>query len=585
MTSSRSFELHVRQRQPQGLVDLTTLVVNGNGHVSQVFEDEIDVSWPLELHIARPDRSEPRGELRVGREVKLILNPGRATADVTIGPMREEFGEVVITFRETDPSDPSVFEELCALRLRVAATESTQSLYEQLVSELESIQAGLARDVDGQSSIHVGSRSGKTLHPEDTYQLLQTAFGRLSKALTRIDLQPSHAITQREERRQYVPGDRISAATIASLAHDPDVEFENGQIVAIGKIRTRRPHVSFDIPEHRILRGGLDDLACRARRVARHCQRCALLLEEEKVRWGSERHAGASIFDIDYAPRIAQYEQIAASAEILAERFTKLRKRTSVLESVSSAPARPTPLLLHGNGYRQAYAALRAVQRVATIDISGDEFRIRLRSLSKLYEYWCYLTTVAWFAKRFPSRQRKHVRTNDRPDLEPGLSHSFRLDPSRRIEVHYEPEILPWSNTKQRRGGPDPHRFRATLSDAPLRPDILVEIRDEDRPPVALVLDAKSTTLFDRSKVFAPTDYRSRVIDAATGTQPIRQVFFLHRDEQSELIENVPGYLSGTRGNAYSSIIGAAVYLPWQRAMLDTVLERFLAVNGIESAR
>jgi hypothetical protein len=103
-----------------------------------------------------------------------------------------------------------------------------------------------------------------------------------------------------------------------------------------------------------------------------------------------------------------------------------------------------------------------------------------------------------------------------------------------------------------------------------------VELNAPDQAPIAMVLDAKSTTRFDRDSLWKPSDYRSRVVDPVSGTQPIRQVFFLHRDERSGTLENIPGYLRGNRMGRTASLIGAVACLPWAGRDLTQILRRFL---------
>ncbi|MFQ5653855.1 MAG: hypothetical protein ACE5GW_03875, partial [Planctomycetota bacterium] len=89
---------------------------------------------------------------------------------------------------------------------------------------------------------------------------------------------------------------------------------------------------------------------------------------------------------------------------------------------------------------------------------------------------------------------------------------------------------------------------------------------------------SKAVVHFDRKRLWDATDYRTRVFDPRTGHQPVRQVFFLHRDTTAAPLESLPGYLDGSLGDRSSSVLGAVAFLPERLEAVRRLIERFLAL-------
>lgn len=573
-------ELTLRQHDRE----LVRVRIARSGEPVRVFvPTAVSSTAPLALSVVRTAAVALRGEIRIGDELHLVVKPGQVSASTTIPPLREDFGEVVLQYRELDPEDLDAVAVLCEVCFEVDAPKAIQTLYERLVADLERVHLGLAREVMGRTrhAAGFGRNDPQLARPEEHCQALETVLDRLDPALARIQRQPVHAITRDVVRDRWRPGDRLAADATRTLLQEPDTVVIDGRLRQVGRIRVRRSRPSLDVPEHRILRHELEDLGRRALRIVRHCTRCIEQLGEEQRRWGGARADGSSVFQVEHLPRVRRYERLAGQASALADRFARLRFRSDFLDGAGPArtPLRPTPLFLNGPGYREAYRALRDGRRSAAPLVSGDEFRIHFRSLSRLFEYWCFIEVVerlrTWLGKSAPGDEYEVIDDTYRPDLRPGQSFRFDLADGGRVIVHYEPDIVPvdWA-------GSGHHRFRATLSTAPLRPDVLVEVERPDEPPIALVLDAKSTSRFENEALWRPTDYRARIFDPQTGTLPVRQVFFVHRDQAAPDLENLPGYLAGTRSGRDASIIGAVACLPWSRNRLAQVLRRFLLTHA-----
>jgi hypothetical protein len=215
--------------------------------------------------------------------------------------------------------------------------------------------------------------------------------------------------------------------------------------------------------------------------------------------------------------------------------------------------------------------------------VDGNSIRIKYRNLATLYECWCFLRTVAYLRQRLGSpRGSADISVVDkiyRPDLKSGQSFTFPLTRGRTVVVTYEPDIYPWRQAL-RRGD----RLGASLTGEPLRPDITIEVREQDAPGAILVLDAKSTDSFTVARFRELTDYARLVFDPRTGRQPIRQVFLLHRSRGQAPVTNIPEYLQGRQIAGDVNILGAVPCGPERvnqtPAGLAQLIERFLDTCG-----
>ena len=104
------------------------------------------------------------------------------------------------------------------------------------------------------------------------------------------------------------------------------------------------------------------------------------------------------------------------------------------------------------------------------------------------------------------------------------------------LQVTYEPSILPWRQAKA-----EGLRYRCHAHEAnPLRPDIFVEFLHGHEVVAAMVMDAKATTRFSMQKIREMSDYARQIFELPSGRQPVRRVYILHRDADSDYISNLP---------------------------------------------
>lgn len=577
MTSSSSYELILRQGgKVLGAVAAPEIDPAAEASAGA----ELDGTRSFEVMIRRP-RAGTFGCLRLGDTILLSLPPSVTERSIEFAPIRDDFGDAAFTFAEHGEDEEAPARVLLTLWAMVRAEPIVEELYETLISELERVHAGLAQDVLGRTTHRRGAGRGVPLDPGETLRRLTEIASTLDRALDEIATQPSVSLDRRTERAIWRPKDIIPAGRLGDLAREVGTVFDNGRVVAVARARVLRTHISTDLPEHRQIREGLLHLARRSRLLALHCERAADTYEVERGRWGRTLDGNPSVFDVRFLPRVRALRSWALAAQELSRSADQLLRRHRFVSSSSAARTRlePTPLFLSRPGYREAYHALRSAQAIGEVTLLGDDFRVRYRRLSELYEYWTFVRAVSFIRERAdvgPPEPKDAFSVIDdvyRPELQPGQSFRFPWTSGRFITVTYEPEFPPvWDS--------GPARFRATLGTGTLRPDITIEVVRPGEPPTVLVLDAKSHREFTHDTFWEVTDYRTRICDPTTGHQPVRQVVLLHRDTRRPHSFNLPGYLEGRVGDRTSSVLGAVCLLPDRQTSARRVIERFLAVFG-----
>ncbi len=582
MTSSISYELAVRQRGR-----LLGAVAAGeiDPHAQAAAAEEAQADAPLAVRVLRPAGARTLGRVRVGDAVLCVLQPGQTTIEAPTDALREEYGEARIVYEEAAPEDPGTGHPLLELSLALRARPDIEALYERLVSDLEAVHAGLAQDVLSRTTHRaaLGRALAAPIRPEADVGRLERLCDALARALARIGPQPSTALVRETRRARWRPGDLLRPAAVGLTVRESGTVVVEGRVRALGRVRIDRTRTTTDTPEHRHLREGARRLEARSRALARHCRRMADLYMADRARWGRDRDAESSVFAKRALPRVRVLEGFEERALSLAGRFRRLVDEHEFVAAAGPARSRlaPTPIFVNRPGYREAYAALREAEGVAGALVGGEEVRLRYRQLSTLFEYWCFVKVVEIVRQQpgmgapEPNDAIEVIDDVYRPELAPGQSFRFPFGKGRLVTVSYEPDFPPPDRRSE-----VPHPFRAALSDAPLRPDVTLRLDREGEPPAILVLDAKSQGRFDPRTLWETTDYRTRIFDPATGHQPVRQVFLLHRDAQAPPLVNLPGYLDERTGDRRSSILGAIPFLPDRTETARRVVERFLAIFG-----
>lgn len=564
-SSTSSVELAVWQRGRRlGSVTLSPFDDEVEGHI----ETAVSAEHPIDLAIASPVAC----DLRIGaRTLAVVAAGGGRIANL---PLRDLFGEIEIRADLRDDGDGPP--RSCRLQIFVEGLSATVAAYETLMADLERLQPRLLREVGGPLTLQRG-RELRSVDPAEEARRLKDWVARFSAALARIEARPFETLAALTMHKPWRPGD-VLASDIADVLTADGTRLRGRQLAAIGTVPIRELHRSLDVPEHRHLHLGVDQLRTRARALRGWCTRVLDAYEVDRQRWGGRED---SVDEQRNGPRrilLRTHVKTATTAEKL---LIELAARSRVLREAPAAAGalRPTPLWLSRPDYRQAFDVLRELHLHGGGALVGDEFRIQLRGLDQLFEYWCFARTLlavaAAVGRAVDSTMFELIDDVYRPDLRPGLVVRFARDDGARIAVAYEPGFPAAGRHPGGRDVPGP--FRSVLGTGDLRPDIVVRLDAPGEPARLLVLDAKNKTSFGTDALFEASDYRSRIVDPVTGLQPARWMVFLHRDATRPLLENVTGLLAGQRGDRESWYLAGICVLPDQAERLGTLVQRFLA--------
>jgi len=582
----------------------------GVGHEVRhaVAEHELDGSG-LVVEVRRGGATTSALRVHLGDEVVLDLPRGSTEGTVACETLSGEYGEVVFTCEQVggngsgddDADESKVLIELAAF---VRAPRRVIYLQEAVVEDIERAHEALALDIVSRTTHRRGAagRLRATL-PDVEIRRLDGLSARMDAALSQIGEQPSAAMVRDESMRRWRAGNRVRPANLLRVATDPEARIVGGRVVAIGRAVVETQRLTIDIGEHRQIRAGIDRLRDRCAHLQAWCERASSEYAREGVRWSNDRGEG-SIYRRDIAPRVERLLELAEHAAHIRRRLARLIRTHDFV--CDAGPVRgvlkPTPIFLGRAGYREAYGVLREIAQGGLISLAGEEVRIRFKALSRLYEYWVFVRIVRALGDLIgPPVLPQSFRVVDeiyRPDLEPGQTFRFTDPAGAVVFVTYEPDIVPALRRRHDRASAMPTHVNsrkgltgpvdrpsltwvASLSTAPLRPDVLVEVCIPGLPVVAMALDAKSGWNFSRDRLWTQTDYRTLVMDPADGRQPIRQMFFLHPNADLFPLESMPDYLSGRRGDIDNSIIGAASFHPAVPDRGIQVLARFLELAGV----
>lgn len=557
------------------------------------FSFEIAAESRVSVLVGRGNRS-GRVRLRLGGETMHQL--GEGVAELRTPPeawFLHDFGEsLLVVEHEGEAREDSFggrsFVPVFRILFRVRARAEVERDYRVMLEDMGRIHVALASDLLGRTHITrgLGAPGARPLHAPELVQELEEVERRLASALDRIGRQPSSALTREYREGRWRPGDPAGHRIAGALAQAGIVPSGAGGRASTGtlpRLRVHRPASTTDIPEHRHLAEGLRALQRRAARIAERCRAAASSYRAAESRWGRRAGRERSVYEKRDLPRAQVMDELAMRSERLAAAFRRLLDRSAFLAHAGPprTPFGPTPLFLNRPAYREAYEALRQMSGRLGLLVETGPVPVSLRSLATLFEYWCFLRVVEGCRRRFgpPLGRADGVPLAEvyddiyRPDLRPGQRIEFDGGRLGCVAVLYEPDFLPVREARGARAA-----YAASLTGAPLRPDVAIEVsRGGSRS--LLLLDAKSTSEFTMEHLRAVVDYLIQIHETGTGRQPARQLFLLHRDPTARVTCSLPGYLSGRVPGAEALIKGAIPVLPTHVGAdlpeLENVLERF----------
>lgn len=327
--------------------------------------------------------------------------------------------------------------------------------YEDLLADVQRVLTGLAFEY-----LRATFQLGATVKAPSPTELewllvLQNVVGDLERALRFIAARPIRGLTREPHLVHASRIRRVDPAIRAAIRRGrgsgPLVRRE-GQVPVRARLEERQARPTLDTPEHRWL----------AEQVRQCRRRIGQLLRVELAR-----------------PASARRRRTARELEALESRLSTLSRLEPLAVAEGPPPAGFASLQLIGApGYREAYRQCMVL--TLGLRIEGGPFRLSVKDLGELYEYWCYLAVLQIISEETGSQiPRDALVAIERNGLRVALQRgrattvAFSQADARRVEVTYNRQFA----------GPD------LL--IPQRPDILITFRDGHWPAMHLVLDAK----------------------------------------------------------------------------------------------
>lgn len=382
--------------------------------------------------------------------------------------------------------------------------------YEQLVTDIESLRRRLSMAFL-RTTHRSGGVSGDKSELADLLTLLRSEIHRLEQAFRQIERRPrrqlSPSIVLRETAKLRRPTTGVLRQIVRGSGAGPLESLIPG-VSARRYLHAHRGQETLDTAEHRWLRATLADLV---RLAAQGRSRVDTAIEISRRR--------------DFST--ARYETEKAELIDLGKRLVDLL----AIEPLSAATGPPpagfsSQALQRTPGYREATSSLHTLRSAVTA--LGQGHQTSMQEIDALYEVWCFLK-VAEIVGDLVGAEDFVVEPSVRQSgldslLSSGRASTIRLEGTGRdFHVGYNLEY---------RESTGRHR-----------PDIVLDVRVEDWPPMIIVLDAKYRLRSDRSTI-AKYEVPSPPQDAIDA---------LHRYRDAITIEH-----SSHRGRPV--VLGAALY-------------------------
>ncbi|MFO0180621.1 MAG: DUF2357 domain-containing protein [bacterium] len=331
-----------------------------------------------------------------------------------------------------------------------------ESDYQDILADTQSILTSLAYEY--LRSTYQLSKSAPGAAPSrlEWLVLIEEILADLEKAILYISRRPVRGL-RRSERKTRVErihkiDSRIRSQVRRGRGHG--ALFQLGQIQVHEQLSQRPPELTLDTLEHRWLRNQLEDV-----------QRTLGILTSYFL--VNEQQSKRRTRSLEIVNRIKS-------------RVARLLGLEPIEQAGGEVPAGFASLqLISAPGYREAYRLLLFLRM--GLRLEGDLFKLALKDLDVLYEYWSYLTVTKIVRDELGSPQDlgsffKLGLNSFGVQLKRGESQrlTFQADNQRKVSVLYNPKFADQETTL-----------------IPQKPDILIRIEDDGWPQMQLVCDAK----------------------------------------------------------------------------------------------
>lgn len=338
---------------------------------------------------------------------------------------------------------------------------SYKSDYEQMLAEVQSVMTSLAMEYL-KATYQLGtSLSDKSAQNLEWITLLENILGDLEQALFYVSNHPIRGLQRENIYRRTEQVKKVDAQVRSAIRRNAGkgdiVELASG-IRARQVIPGSRARQTLNTMEHRWLAQQINLIHRRLQDIYR----------KEMAIWQR-----------DSRNQTKHRANVLTKIKSFQQRITVLRKLKPFALAEGYVPHNYVSMqLLGAPGYKEAYRACLILS--LGLRIEGGPFKVSLKDLSVLYEYWCYLAVLQLIAEEtgqpIPAEKLVKVKNNGLQILlERGKTTSipFEGEGNREITVSYNP------------------KFSGADMLVPQQPDLLISLEEDDWPKVHLVLDAK----------------------------------------------------------------------------------------------
>ncbi|MNB96808.1 hypothetical protein D3C81_514690 [compost metagenome] len=282
--------------------------------------------------------------------------------------------------------------------------------YQNILNEVNEQIYNLAFDFLRRTYQMTGLRETQHQSLTEFFTILQHIFSQLLDAVGRIQNNPHHTLLQ---DRRLVDANRVKKAgreNARELARHPErlredmtygfLTIGDRKYTATHLLETRR-NLSYDTNENRFIRWMLERILGK--------------LKELKARWHEKNRTQDPLLVKRIENMIVQLERLL-KVDFLRE--VGLLKQMSVTLVLQMAP-----------GYREVYRCY--LMLLKGLSIQSDLFRLSMKDLAQLYEYWCFLKLNQLFGRKYKLVKQDIIKVNRN-----GIF--VTLDRSRSAQMVYE---------------------------------------------------------------------------------------------------------------------------------------------------
>lgn len=250
--------------------------------------------------------------------------------------------------------------------------------YEVILREVNEQIYNLSFDFLRKTFHLTGLRETRHQSVTEFFTILQQVFGQLTQGVDRIKNTPHYKMRRESHLVEASRAKRVGKENIAFLRKRPEL-FVPGQELPTHVLETRR-YMDFDTAENRFIRWALLRITSKLKELRSHAAKKGtadpvLLKKIDVMRSQLQR--------------------------LLQQDFLQIgdMKQVSITLVLQMAP-----------GYREVYRIYLLLMK--GLSIQGDLFRLSMKDLAQLYEYWCFLKIHDLMRRKYELVSQDLIKVN-----------------------------------------------------------------------------------------------------------------------------------------------------------------------------